>query len=41
MPASNILYRILCVQENERRAWVVNPAEKKMDSAKIEPMTSG
>jgi hypothetical protein len=28
MPASNILYRILWVQENERRARIVNPAEK-------------
>jgi hypothetical protein len=29
MPASNILYRILSVQEDERRARIVNPAEKK------------
>jgi hypothetical protein len=28
MPASNILYRILRVQEDERRARIVNPAEK-------------
>jgi hypothetical protein len=28
MPASNILYRILWVQEDERRAKIVNPAEK-------------
>jgi hypothetical protein len=27
MPASNILYRILWVQENERIARIVNPAE--------------
>jgi hypothetical protein len=41
MPASNILYRILWVEEDERRARIVNPAEKKiMDSAiRIEPMT--
>jgi hypothetical protein len=29
MPANNILYRILWVQEDERRARIVNPAEKK------------
>jgi hypothetical protein len=41
MPASNILYRILWVQEDERRARIVNPTEKKiMDAAGIEPMTS-
>jgi hypothetical protein len=28
MPASNILYRILWVQKDERRARIVNPAEK-------------
>jgi hypothetical protein len=28
MPASNILYRILRVQEDERRARIVNPSEK-------------
>jgi hypothetical protein len=28
MPASNIPYRILWVQEDERRARIVNPAEK-------------
>jgi hypothetical protein len=28
MPASNILNRILWVQEDERRAMIVNPAEK-------------
>jgi hypothetical protein len=27
MPASNILYQILWVQEDERRARIVNPAE--------------
>jgi hypothetical protein len=27
MPASNILYRTLCVQEDKRRATIVNPAE--------------
>jgi hypothetical protein len=29
MPANNILYRLLRVQEDERRARIVNPAEKK------------
>jgi hypothetical protein len=28
MPASNILYNILWVQEDERRARIVNPAVK-------------
>jgi hypothetical protein len=28
MPASNIMYRILWVQEDERRTRIVNPAEK-------------
>ncbi len=40
MPASNILYRILWVQEDERRARIVNPAEKIMVAVRIEPMTS-
>jgi hypothetical protein len=40
MPASNILYNILWVQADERRARIVNPAEKIMDAAGIEPMTS-
>jgi hypothetical protein len=41
MPASNTLYRILWVQEDERRGWIVNPAETKiMDAAGIEPITS-
>jgi hypothetical protein len=40
MPASNILYGILWVQEDERRARIVNAAEKIMDAARIEPMTS-
>jgi hypothetical protein len=39
MPASNILYSILWVQEDERRARIVNPAEKIMDAAGIEPVT--
>jgi hypothetical protein len=30
MPASNILYNILWVQKDERRARIVNPAEKKI-----------
>jgi hypothetical protein len=29
MPASNILYKILWVQEDQRRARIANPAEKK------------
>jgi hypothetical protein len=40
MPASNILYNILWVQEDERRARIVNPAEKNMGAAGIEPVTS-
>jgi hypothetical protein len=28
MPAGNILYTILWVQKDERRAMIVNPAEK-------------
>jgi hypothetical protein len=40
MPASNTLYNILRVQEDERRARIVNPAEKVMDAAGIEPVTS-
>jgi hypothetical protein len=33
MPASIILYNLLWVQEDERRARIVNPVEKKMDAA--------
>ncbi len=40
MPTNNILYNILWVQEDERRARIVNPAEKNMDVAGIETMTS-
>jgi hypothetical protein len=41
MPANNVLYNILWVQEEEARARIVNPTEKKfMDAAGIEPMTS-
>jgi hypothetical protein len=40
MPASNVLYRILWVHKDERRARIVNPAEKIVDAAGIEPMTS-
>jgi hypothetical protein len=29
MPASNILYNLLWIQEDERRARIVNPVEKK------------
>jgi hypothetical protein len=40
MPANNILYNILWVQEDERRARIVNPAKKIMDAAGIKPMIS-
>jgi hypothetical protein len=41
MPANNILYNVLWVQEDERRASIVNPTEKKiMDAAGIEAVTS-
>jgi hypothetical protein len=40
MPASYILHRILWVQEDERRARIVNPVEKNMDAAGIKPLTS-
>jgi hypothetical protein len=40
MPASNILNRILWVQEDERSARIANPAEKNMVAVGIEPMTS-
>jgi hypothetical protein len=40
MPASNILYNLSWVQEDERRARIVNPVEKNMDEAGIEPVTS-
>jgi hypothetical protein len=30
MPASNILYNLLWVQEDERRARIVNPVEKNI-----------
>jgi hypothetical protein len=39
MPASNILYQILWVQEDGRIARIVNLAEN-MDAAGIKPMTS-
>jgi hypothetical protein len=38
MPASTTEY--YGVQEDERRGRIVNPAEKIMDAAWIEPMTS-
>jgi hypothetical protein len=38
MPASNIRYNILWVQEDERRERIVNPAEKNIDAAGIDPM---
>jgi hypothetical protein len=41
MLASNILYNLLRVQEDERRAIkIVNQVEKIMDAAGIEPVTS-
>jgi hypothetical protein len=40
MPASTILYNLLRVQEDERRARIINPVEKKKDAAGIEPVTS-
>ncbi len=40
MPVSNILYNLLWVQEDERRARIVNPVEKNTDAAGIEPVTS-
>jgi hypothetical protein len=41
MPASNILYNLLWVQEDGRGASIVNPVEKIMDAASgIEPVTS-
>jgi hypothetical protein len=40
MSANNILYNMLWVQEDESRARIVNQAEKRMDAAGIEPMTS-
>jgi hypothetical protein len=40
MPASNILYRIVWIQQDERRSRIVNPEEKKiMDAAGIESVT--
>ncbi len=40
MPASNILYTILWVQEDERRARIVNPAEKKVQQG-LNPCLQG
>jgi hypothetical protein len=40
MRASNTMYNLLWVQEDERRAGIVNPAEKYMDAAGIELVTS-
>ncbi len=40
MPASNMLYIILWVQEDERRARTGNPAEKIMDAEEIKTVTS-
>jgi hypothetical protein len=34
-----LLYNLLSVQEDERRARIVNPVEKNMDAAGIEPAT--
>jgi hypothetical protein len=38
MPASNILFKLSWVQEDERRARIVHPVEKNMDAAGIEPV---
>jgi hypothetical protein len=40
MPASNIRYNLLWVQEDERKARIVNSVEKNMDAAGIEPVAS-
>jgi hypothetical protein len=40
MPSSNILYNLLWVQEDERRARIFNPVEKNMNAEGIEPVTS-
>jgi hypothetical protein len=40
VPAGNILYNSLWVQEDERRARTVNTVEKNTDAAGIEPVTS-
>jgi hypothetical protein len=40
MPASNIMYNVLWVQEDERRARIVNPVENNMNATGIEPVTS-
>jgi hypothetical protein len=40
MPDSNMLYNLFWVQEDERKARIVNPVEKNMDAAGIEPVTS-
>jgi hypothetical protein len=40
MPTSNILYNLLWVQEDERGARIVNPVEKNMDAAGVEPVIS-
>jgi hypothetical protein len=40
MPTNNTVYNISWVQEDERRAMIVNPAEKIMDAAGIESMMS-
>jgi hypothetical protein len=34
LPATYILYRILWVQEDERRARIVNPAEKNYECSR-------
>jgi hypothetical protein len=41
MPASNILYRILWVQEDERRARIVNTAEKRWMQQGLDPQVQG
>jgi hypothetical protein len=40
MPASNILYNLLWVQQDERRARIDYPVEKNLNAAGIELVTS-
>ncbi len=41
MPASNILYNLLWVQEDERRARIVNPVGKKWMQQGLNPWLQG
>jgi hypothetical protein len=41
MPANDMLYNVLWAPVDERKARIINPAEKKiMVAAGIEPLTS-